>query len=347
MRQIIVDFGQLQIGGWHFALRIYGYGLMLVGGFLCGIALGRWRARRFGEDPRVVPTLGLLALAGGVVGARAAYVVQHWDRQFAWRAEPLGEVLNITSGGLIYYGGVVLATALILAYLLIRRLPVRRYLDIITPSLMLGLAFGRVGCFLNGCCYGRRCRVDFPLAITFPYASRPLLKLDAASNCFGGASISPVFAAQAAGPLRPGDGAILRAPQELSATEARWAAKLRSLPVQPAQVYGIANALLICGLLLLISRLRRREGTVFAWMLILYPITRFVLESIRGDNPHELLALRLTHNQYTSAGTVLAAAVLLALLRLTTPAAGPFLAQRRARQEVRPASSARTRKGKA
>ena len=346
MKQIIIDFGQVQIGSWHFALRIYAYGLMLVGGFLCGVLLARWRASRFGEDPNVVPTLGLLALVGGVAGSRLAYVVERWDQQFAWRPDPLGEVLNVTSGGLIYYGGVALASVLILSYLLLRRLPVRRYLDIIAPSLMLGLAFGRVGCLLNGCCYGGRCRADFPLAITFPYASKPLLKFDAGSNCFGGASISPVFAAQAAGPLRPGDDRLLRSPQELSAAEARWAEKLRSLPVQPAQIYGIVNALLLCGLLLGISRLRRREGTVFAWMLILYPITRFVLESIRGDNPHDLLALRLTHNQYTSAGTALAAVVLLMLLRLTSPSAGPFLAQRRAQREVRPASRQRTRKGR-
>ena len=68
MRQIIIDFGKLDFWWLHFNLRIYGYGLMLVGGFLTGIWLARRRARRFGESGDYVTNVGLLALVGGVVG---------------------------------------------------------------------------------------------------------------------------------------------------------------------------------------------------------------------------------------------------------------------------------------
>ncbi len=346
MQQVIVDFGHRDLLGLGVSLRIYGYGLMLVLGFACGIWLARWRARRFGASRQAVATLGLLALLGGVLGARAAYVIENWSERFA--SAPFAEIFNITSGGLIYHGGVALAVALILAYLGARRLSIRRYLDIITPSLMLGLAFGRMGCLLNGCCYGGRCREDFALGMRFPYASPPLLKLDRKTNLFGGAGICPVFndqrGLQGMDPetlphwlwLREPDGAVsyaldpeghkpkpvLKSPSDLADLtdrRAQVALSLRSLPVQPAQVYGICNALLLAGILICFSRLRWREGQVFAMMLVLYAPTRIVLESIRGDNPHDLLRLQLTHNQWTSLG-MLAAGVALMLWLQRLPA---------------------------
>ncbi len=371
MQPVVIDLGQFSIAGARFGLRIYGYGLMLVLGFLCGIALARWRAGRFGEDPSVVATLGLLALAGGVLGSRAAYVIENWRTQYAWRADPLPEMLNITSGGLIYYGGVALATLAILGYLRLRRLPLRRYLDIIVPSMMLGLAFGRMGCTLNGCCYGGRCGEHFPLAVRFPYARPPLLNLSRGGNLFGAASVSPVFAHQVATPVERGgldcgslpdwlwrrdpaggierreDGSpVLKPPSDLSADHAREALALRSLPVQPAQVYGIVNALVIAAVLLGFSRLRRREGELFPLMLIMYPITRFVLEGIRGDNPHNLLRMEWTHNQYTSAGMVVLGVVLLVLLRWAPATAGPTWHERLAAERGQGSDPVRTRKGR-
>ena len=115
MQQVIVDFGQVSIFGLSVSLRIFGYGLMLVFGFILGIWLAWWRARRMGENHQVVASVGLLALVGGVLGARLAFVIERWDERFAPAAlqgrDPLAEILNITSGGLIYYGGVLVATA--------------------------------------------------------------------------------------------------------------------------------------------------------------------------------------------------------------------------------------------
>jgi len=343
---------------------------MMVLGFVLGIWLAWWRARRMGEDHRAVASIGLWALVGGVLGARLAFVIERWDERFApLRAQGrglLGDILNITSGGLIYYGGVALATAVILLYLRWRRLPVRRYLDIIAPSLMIGLAFGRMGCLLNGCCYGGRCREDFPLAMRFPYASEPLWKRTDGTNLFGGASVSPTFAHQvkvgaavggidpadlpdwllAARPGGPAGAAAVKSPGDLTDEQAEEARTLRSLPVQPAQAYGIFNALLLAGLLLCFSRLRRREGQVFALMLILYPITRIVLESIRGDNPHDLLRMQLTHNQWTSLATTAAGLLLWFGLRLLPRDCGPAWRERLAAAEASRTKHQRHRKGR-
>ncbi len=369
MQQVIIDFGEINLFGQSVGLRIYGYGLMLVLGFLVGIYLARWRARRFGEDQDAVTSLGLLALVAGVAGSRAAFVIERWDSQFAWHKHPLPEIFNITSGGLIYYGGAALAVIAIAAYLRLRRLPMRRYMDIIAPSLMIGLAFGRMGCLLNGCCYGARCGAHYSLGMRFPYAAKPLLRYGKGPNSFGGAASSPAFHSQAATlpeeALREigvrswlfrkdRDGNVQRSksgerlvkmPSELTPAQARQAAALRSLPIQPAQAFGAINALLITGVLLGFSRLRRREGQVFALMLVLYPITRFVLESLRGDNPHALLQLELTHNQYTSVAMLLSGLLIWFVLRWMSAEAGPSWRERLAAAETRKSASARQRKG--
>lgn len=329
MQQVIVDFGV-----WGVPLRVYGYGLMLVLGFLLGIYLAQWRARRSGEDPEYVAHCGILALVGGILGARFAYVVEK-SKEFAGAESRLGAVLNITSGGLIYYGGVLLATILVVAYLRFRRLPVRRYLDIVTVSLMVGLAFGRAGCILNGCCYGARCSDGWPLGMRFPMFSKPLYKLGGGggySEATDGPS--PVYGHQlAAEEIVPDPRLTDKAgrlipprrftPEQIAVAESQW-----SHPVKPAQVLGLLNALLLAGLLAGFYRLRRREGEVFVLLLILYPITRFVLEGIRGDERSSLLTSALTHNQLWSLAISALGVIMWVALRKLPASAGPPVVER-------------------
>jgi phosphatidylglycerol:prolipoprotein diacylglycerol transferase len=190
MRQIIIDFGTLDIFGHEVALRIFGYGLMLVLGFVTAIILAQWRARRAGESPEIVSQCGMVALVGGVLGARLAYVIENWS-DFANSPNLLGAMLDITSGGLIYYGGLILAAVGVVVLLLVRRQPLRRHLDIVAASLMIGLAFGRAGCFLNGCCYGARCEAEWALSQEFPMYSPPLIKLDGEDTQFSRGTESP------------------------------------------------------------------------------------------------------------------------------------------------------------
>lgn len=199
MNQIIIDFGALTVFGREFPLRIFGYGLMMVLGFITSLWLAQRRAARTGASEQVVSALAMMGLIGGILGARLAFVIENW-RSFSDHPNPLVEVLNITSGGLIYYGGVALAVLGALGYLLVKKLSIRRYLDILAPCLMIGLAFGRTGCFLNGCCFGGPADESSPFAIRFPMFSRPLLKLDGSPGPFSSAmdSPSPVFAHQLA-----------------------------------------------------------------------------------------------------------------------------------------------------
>src|SRR5205814_7317056 len=81
----------------------------------------------------------------------------------------LKNVLNMRSGGLTYYGGFLLAFPAVVLYGVYKKVPLRLGMDIVAPCLMVGLGFGRIGCFLNGCCYGAEC--DLPCAVQFPYNS--------------------------------------------------------------------------------------------------------------------------------------------------------------------------------
>jgi len=150
-----------EIAHWGF-FHLRSYGLMLAIAFLAGtwIALGEARRRRLDED-RLVSVI-LVALVSGVLGARMLYVLEHVAE---FRRE-WGSVLALWQGGLTLYGGVVAGTIGGLLAARQQGLPKWIVADALTPSLALGTMFGRVGCFLNGCCYGRPTRL--PWGVQFP-----------------------------------------------------------------------------------------------------------------------------------------------------------------------------------
>jgi phosphatidylglycerol---prolipoprotein diacylglyceryl transferase len=330
--------------------KVHSYGLMMAIGFLAAMGVGRWLARRCGEDPEIINSLGLRALVGGIVGARLSYVIEHW-RDFT---ERVVDVFKLTSGGLVFDGGLILAIVWVLAHLIRRRLPVRRLLDIMAVCVMIGLAFGRVGCLLNGCCYGRTVSSHFALGMCFPYSGRPLAYPRGTDIRYPqGASASPVYSEQFArgaslhvppelvGETVDGTRVLkqpdaLRSPDELAAAGYAW-----SLPVQPAQLYGMVNALVLAGLLYLVLRLRSREGQVFAMLFVLYPISRFVLELIRDDNP----GMDLTPAQVKCLVLLAVGAAMLLALRRLPASCGPTFAQREvAARKPAPKSAAPGRK---
>ena len=153
-----------------FGISIKAYGLMMMLGFFAATWWAMHRARLVNADPDVILNLGFISLVSGIVGARLFYVVQFWQQDFANQPNPLMAALNVTAGGLVFYGGFLLAVVCALAYLVWARHSIRLYLDILAPSLMVGLAFGRMGCFLNGCCWGAPTQ-KVPWALSFPYAS--------------------------------------------------------------------------------------------------------------------------------------------------------------------------------
>ena len=158
-----------------FTIKMYGFCLMV--GFLSAVWLAMRRAARVRVDADRVLDLSFLLLLAGVAGARLFYVVHYWQTQFADRPNRLLAVIDIRQGGLEFLGGLLGALLVLVAYLLIKKQSIRLFLDILAPSLMWGVAFGRIGCFLNGCCFGGLCAAPgmeqkpYAWAIEFPFGS--------------------------------------------------------------------------------------------------------------------------------------------------------------------------------
>jgi phosphatidylglycerol---prolipoprotein diacylglyceryl transferase len=157
-------------------LRITSYGLLLAVAFLVGTWLTLRDARRLRLDEDRVVTLVLVVLVAGVLGARALYVLEHIGE---FRGRYLS-VLSLWQGGLTLYGGI--AGGIVAGLLAAHRLRLPRWItaDALAPSIALGTMFGRIGCFLNGCCYGRP--TGGPWGVVFPpdsfaglaYGTQPL-----------------------------------------------------------------------------------------------------------------------------------------------------------------------------
>ncbi|PHR99763.1 MAG: hypothetical protein COA78_24705 [Blastopirellula sp.] len=166
-------------------IPIRGYGVMLLLGVVCGVGLGTHRAQRMGMNPEVMLSLAVWMIVPGILGARVFYVIQYWGRDFQADTfqETIQNVFNITQGGLVVYGSLIGALLGFAIYTKKNNLPAFALADIIAPSLLLGLFFGRIGCLLNGCCYGGVC--EYPWAIQFPDDSPPYLRHAESGEFYG------------------------------------------------------------------------------------------------------------------------------------------------------------------
>jgi phosphatidylglycerol:prolipoprotein diacylglycerol transferase len=143
---------------------IHWYGVMVALGFMAGLWTSSRRAPLAGIDGEKIFDLGPWLIVGTLIGARTLYVVTFWNSQFA--ARPFVDVFKIWEGGLVFYGGLISGTIACVIAIRVKKLPFWKVADVLAPGIALGHAFGRIGCLLNGCCYGRACSA--PWAIHFP-----------------------------------------------------------------------------------------------------------------------------------------------------------------------------------
>jgi phosphatidylglycerol---prolipoprotein diacylglyceryl transferase len=220
--------------GW----KVHSFGVMLVIAVFAALRLADWRARRVKIDPVSLQDLALWLIVGGVVGARVFYVVQHHETIHSFL-----DLFKFWQGGIVLYGSLLGGLLGGVLYWLRRPFPFLATADVVAPTLALAIALGRIGCFLNGCCYGDPC--ELPWAVSFPSGSPPWVE-EVETGL-----ISPTSA--------------------------------YSLPLHPTQIYSLIDGLIILALLMAYYPLRRRDGEVMALLMVTYPITRFLIEQLRGD----------------------------------------------------------------
>ncbi|NUQ64082.1 MAG: prolipoprotein diacylglyceryl transferase [Pirellulales bacterium] len=305
-------------------LPIRGYGVMLLVALVAGTGMAAYRGRRLGIDPELIFAMAFWLFVPGILGARLFYVVEYWrDFSRPTIGGTLIEILKVTEGGLVVYGSLVGGFLGLVAFLAKHRLPMLAMFDLLAPSVVLGMAIGRLGCMLNGCCFGGVC--DLPWAVRFPAESPPHVHQVQHGETFlyglkiqGPPEAPPVITAVQPG--SPAEEHGLKAGQTITAINARavqtvedaqWAllkahrhaSQLSvatqgarksavwpitpppptSEPVHPTQLYSALDSLLLCLFLIAYHPFRRRDGELFALLLTLYPITRFLLEIIRTD----------------------------------------------------------------
>ena len=305
-------------------LPIRGYGVFLLAAVVGGIGLGIYRARRIGLDPEICLSLATWFFVSGIVGARLFYIIEYWPKfQKPSLLETLGAMINLTQGGLVVYGSLLAGGVAMIVFIYRNKLPGLAFADFVAPSVVLGVGLGRIGCFLNGCCYGGIS--DIPWAMRFPAGSpayidqvergqlyvhglifkgsgddppviehvepgspaeREGLKPGQVVTSIGGQRVRSVDDAQRALFLTFGAAQQVVVTVEGDRQLKVWAipAELpRSRPVHPTQLYSLIDALLLCAFILAYEPYKRRDGELTALVLTIHPISRFLLEIIRVD----------------------------------------------------------------
>ncbi len=205
-----------------------------------------------GLDPDVILDMAFWVFVSGLIGARAFYCIQYWGRDI----HNLWEALQYWNGGIVFYGSIIGGAVGFFAYRWFHPFPIRPYLDAVAPSIAVGTFFGRLGCFLNGCCFGDPCSL-------------------------------PV------GRLLPGKVAPWEHQKILGLIDSQT---LHSLPIHPTQLYSALDGLVLLLLLTAYYPLRRRDGEVMGLLMLAYPVTRFLIEYLRNDEGAFFAGMTISQN---------------------------------------------------
>ncbi|MBQ6620118.1 MAG: prolipoprotein diacylglyceryl transferase [Thermoguttaceae bacterium] len=383
---------------------IRGYGLFLMLAIVAASLVVVARGKKQGLSPEHLLPIIVVQVVCGLIGARIFYLLEYWDQiRSDTLIHTVIRAIDLTKGGLVVYGGIIGGIVGSYVYLKKKKLPILQTLDVFAPALMLGIALGRLGCFMNGCCFGGPC--DCPVGVHFPVASpahfaqmenglaplggfileEPSQHAEAKGSIFSIKKAYPRLRGDIPGPVRiasvvpdseaakaglvpgmtvlrvglipaegreeprpsdqqieqaatfpircnddlfrfmlyesgslssspvvifdvedpnaekpsdaekpsnaekPSDTADAADADSAKQNDSRFvrlafhAGPYTVLPVHPTQLYSSVSALALFVILLLLSRWCHRPGVLFAWMLILYALTRFCLELVRTD----------------------------------------------------------------
>ena len=224
-------------------LTLRAFGLCMALGFLFGWQAAARLCKRTGQNADSLTTLLTWLMVSAVFGARAAYVLEHWTTEFA---DHPAAIIRIDQGGLMFYGGLVAAALVLVLYARVYRQHLFAITDLVLAVVPLGHAFGRLGCFMHGCCFGKL--THSWIGVAFPRES-------------------PAWWEQ-----------VSAVPPLIEQTA------LKSLPVIPTQlIESASNFILFAVLYTLYPKRHTQRGSITGCYLISYAVLRFIIEYLRGD----------------------------------------------------------------
>lgn len=224
-------------------VTVRAYGLCMALGFMFGWICASRLCKKTGQPSEWLSSFLSWLMISAVVGARTAYVIEHWRAEFA---DNPAAIIRVDQGGLMFYGGLIGAALTLVLYARLIRKPVFAITDLVLAVVPLGHALGRIGCFFHGCCYGRL--TDGWWGVHFPQYS-PAWYEQLNAN-------PPLITAQA--------------------TES-----LAVIPTQ--LIEAAANLLLFIVLFRLYPSLHLKRGRITGLYLTGYATLRFLIEYLRGD----------------------------------------------------------------
>lgn len=148
------------------SLTVYTYGVCIALGLIAAVTLAFYRSQKFGLNSDLMFNGSIIGFIFGMIGAKLLYIIVEWD---SYMKDP-SLFLNIGSG-FVAYGGIILGIIAFLLYFKIKKTAVLEYAEIAIPAVSLGQAFGRVGCLMAGCCYGKPAPQGAWYGLTFPAGS--------------------------------------------------------------------------------------------------------------------------------------------------------------------------------
>lgn len=158
---------------------VHTFGVVMIIAFLVGLVVARTRAKRFGLDPNKLADMSFWTLIVGILGARLAFILQ----DLGYYLRNTRELFSWQFAGLTSFGGVLAAIGFMVIWA--RRIgwPVKLLLDVIGPAGLIMHAIGRIGCLLNGCCYGGQCDLPWGIHVDkIPVPMHPAQVYDALMN---------------------------------------------------------------------------------------------------------------------------------------------------------------------
>lgn len=137
---------------------VHTYGVVMIIAFLVGLLIARKRALKYGISPNKLSDMAFITLIAGVLGARILFLIQEPPRD--WH-----EYFSLQFAGLTSFGGLIGGAIAVIWWAKKSKTPLRALLDVLGPPLLVAHAIGRVGCLLNGCCFGGECPATLPWGI--------------------------------------------------------------------------------------------------------------------------------------------------------------------------------------